>query len=270
MLFFLTDYLCFMEFTDQLGRTINLSKLPERIVSLVPSQTELVFDLGLEQELVGITKFCIHPSHLLRDKKIVGGTKQLKPDEIARLKPDLILANKEENREEDILELSKSFPVWVSDVDSVKSGLAMIRQVGQLTGKKLEAGNLAEAIEQAFNQLPFSPDYSAIYLIWDRPMMGVGGDTYISDCMEKAGFSNSLGQMKRYPEIQLETLQELKPDFVFLSSEPYPFGLTHLVRLQEKLQHSKVVLVDGEMFSWYGSRMLDAAKYFRKLRTEIV
>ena len=259
-----------MEFTDQLGRTINLSKPPKRIVSLVPSQTELLVDLGLEQELVGITKFCIHPRHLLSNKKLVGGTKQLKLDVIAQLNPDLILANKEENKEEDIQELSQSFPVWVTDIDTVESGLAMIQQVGQLTGKTGEAGELVSKIARSMEQLPGTTNHSSVYLIWDKPMMGVGNETYINDCMRRAGFRNSLSHLRRYPELSLETIQELKPEFIFLSSEPYPFGIRHVRQYQERFKHSKVVLVDGEMFSWYGSRMLKAANYFKKLREEIL
>ena len=259
-----------MQCTDQLGRILDLPFPPQRIVSLVPSQTELLVDLGLEEQLVGITKFCVHPRRLLSSKKIVGGTKHLKLDEIARLQPDLILANKEENREEEVLALSREFPVWISDVDSVVSGLAMIRSVGAMTGREEKANQMIDQIEKGFSTLEFKGRPSAIYLIWEKPMMAVGGQTFISDCMEKAGFCNALAHLKRYPEIEIDDIQALEPDFLFLSTEPFPFKKNHVEDFRRQFMHTKVVLVDGEMFSWYGSRMLKASTYLKKLREEIL
>jgi ABC-type Fe3+-hydroxamate transport system substrate-binding protein len=259
-----------MECTDQLGRKLELPFPAQRIISLVPSQTELLVDLGLEEKIVGVTKFCVHPKRLLESKKIVGGTKQLKLHEIARLQPDLILANKEENREEDVMALSREFPVWISDVDTVASGVAMIRSVGVMTDKEKRANRMADRIESAFSALDFKERPKAIYLIWERPMMAVGGQTFISDCMEKAGFRNALVDLTRYPEIEKADIQRLAPDFLFLSTEPYPFKRRHVEAFQQQFKHSKVVLVDGEMFSWYGSRMLKAATYFKNLRQKIL
>lgn len=259
-----------MQCTDQLGRMLDLPYPPQRIVSLVPSQTELLVDLGLEEQLVGITKFCVHPRRLLGSKKIVGGTKQLKLDQIARLQPDLILANKEENREEEVQALSRKFPVWISDVDSVASSVAMIRSVGAMTGREEKANQMAEQIESEFSALGITGKTSAIYLIWEKPMMAVGGQTFISDCMEKAGFCNALAHLTRYPEIEIAAIQALEPAFLFLSTEPYPFKESHVEDIQRQFMRTKVVLVDGEMFSWYGSRMLKAAAYFKKLRQEIL
>jgi ABC-type Fe3+-hydroxamate transport system substrate-binding protein len=259
-----------MRYTDQLGRILDLPYPPQRIVSLVPSQTELLVDLGLEEQLVGVTKFCVHPLRLLDSKRIVGGTKQLKLDEIARLQPDLILANKEENREEDVLALSQEFPVWISDVDTVASGVAMIRSVGAMTGKEERASLLADQVESSFSAMDFEPKPTAIYLIWEKPLMAVGGKTFISDCLEKAGFCNSLGHLTRYPAIRMADIQAMEPDFLFLSTEPFPFKLNHVEAFQGQFKRTKVVLVDGEMFSWYGSRMLKASAYFKKLRVEIL
>lgn len=259
-----------MQCVDQLKRILDIPFPPRRIVSLVPSQTELLADLGLDEELKGITRYCIHPRQLLTSKQIIGGTKQLRLDRIAQLQPDLILANKEENRAEDIEILSRDYPVWVSDIDNLNSALDMIRSVGVLCGKTEKANLLANKIEQEFTALRPDPIPTAIYLIWKKPIMVAGGQTFINDCLTRAGFRNLLAHQNRYPEIHLEAIRDMSPDFIFLSSEPYPFGIRHVKAFQELFSSSAVHLVDGEMFSWYGSRMLKAPNYYKTLREKIL
>lgn len=257
-------------FIDQIGRNISLKKLPQRIISLVPSQTELLFDLGLKNEVVGITKFCVHPEDWFRKKTRVGGTKQLNLEIIRQLRPDLIIANKEENVKEQIDELGKDFPVWVSDVSNLEDAYFMIEQVGLITNKEHQANKIIIQIKENFSrfQTPNSR-LRTTYLIWQNPYMSVGGDTFIHAMLEKAGFENIFSDKKRYPEITIEELQTADSQLIFLSSEPFPFKEKHRVELQKILPGTKVILVDGEMFSWYGSRLQFAPAYFQQLYDQI-
>lgn len=258
--------------TDQMGRQVELNPLPKRIISIVPSQTELLYDLGLEKEVVGITKFCIHPEAWFQGKTRVGGTKQLNLLKIAGLQPDLIIANKEENVQSQVEELALRFPVWVSDVNTLAEALAMIKQVGKLVGREERAIELATLIQEQFDHLSVhqSPAPKACYLIWKDPYMTVGGDTFIHDMLEHAGFSNLFAAASRYPEVTIDTLKERAPDVLLLSSEPYPFRQKHLEELAGQLPGTKIVLVDGEAFSWYGSRLLHSPSYFEQLRHQIM
>ncbi len=253
-------------FIDQTGQIVFIKNGPQRIVSLVPSQTELLSDLGLDKEVIGITKFCVHPHHWLETKTRVGGTKQLDIKLIRSLQPDLIIGNKEENVKEQVEELRSEFPIWISDVISSETAIEMMLQVGLLTGRVKESNQIVEEIIKRFNDLPLMRNRpSAIYLIWQKPFMTVGGDTFIHSMMNIAGFDNLLADQNRNPTISLEEMQNLQPNYLLLSSEPYPFREKHIETFQKALPNSEVKLVDGEMFSWYGSRMMKAADYFRGL-----
>jgi ABC-type Fe3+-hydroxamate transport system substrate-binding protein len=259
-------------FIDQLERRVALTSFPpKRIVSLVPSQTELLFYLGLENEVAGITKFCVHPEEQFRSKPRVGGTKKLHLDEIARLEPDLIIANKEENEREQIEWLQERFPVWISDVVSLDDALEMIRRVGELTGKAEAGAALAFKLQGAFYKLRAEkwPEKKAAYLIWNEPIMAAGSKTFINAMLRQAGFKNAFANMPRYPEITGEDLKKADPDYIFLSSEPYPFAEKHLESFHQFCPNSVIRLVDGEMFSWYGNRLLEAAAYIRDLRENL-
>ncbi|XZF12486.1 helical backbone metal receptor [Chitinophagaceae bacterium MMS25-I14] len=250
-------------FTDMLGRMVDIAFPPLRIVSLVPSQTELLYDLGLDAAVVGITKFCVHPESWFRSKQRVGGTKQVHYDIIAALKPDLILANKEENTQEIVETLAKTYPVWVSDIHDLNGALEMIYHVGQLTGKETEARKTSHEIISGFNGLPKAKTAKRIaYLIWRNPWMTVGYDTFISNMITTIGWENVFAGKARYPEISLEELAAATPDIILLSSEPYPFKEKHIEEIRTVLPHAVIMLVDGEMFSWYGSRLKLAAGYF--------
>jgi ABC-type Fe3+-hydroxamate transport system substrate-binding protein len=257
-------------FTDQTGKTVSFTSLPQRIISLVPSQTELLFDLGLDEEVTGITKFCIHPDKWYRSKTRVGGTKQINIDTIHQLQPDLIIANKEENVKEQIEELQQYYPVWISDVNNLTDAYEMIEQIGLITNKETIANEITARIKENFSLLTIhhSP-LTCCYLIWQNPYMTVGGDTFIHSMLQAAGFDNICKYKTRYPEITITELQNLKPGLLFLSSEPYPFQQKHIDELQTHLPDTKIVLVDGEMFSWYGSRLLQAPNYFIKLRQQL-
>lgn len=257
-------------FTDQLNRIIELTAKPARIVSLVPSQTELLYDLGLETEVVGITKFCVHPERWFREKTRIGGTKNIHLEKVASLQPDLIIANKEENVQEQVEALAQQFPVWVSDINTLTDAYAMIQAIGKITGKAEAAKAVVEKIQTQFSQLQATNDKpKTAYLIWKDPYMTVGSDTFIHHMLEAAGFQNVFAKQERYPAVTIEALQETNCQCIFLSSEPYPFQQKHVEELRFNFPNTQIILVDGEMFSWYGSRLLKAPAYFRKLQQQI-
>ncbi len=257
-------------YTDQAGRTINIPLTPKRIISLVPSQTELLFDLGLDEEVVGITKFCIHPENWHRSKTRVGGTKQLNMETIHTLKPDLIIANKEENVKEQVEELAVQYPVWVSDVNNLEDACEMIAQVGLITNRNEQAIQIAAQIRNEFGKLKTKNHKpKTVYLIWKDPYMTVGGDTFIHAMLTAAGLDNIFANNTRYPELTLTQLQAANCELLLLSSEPYPFKQKHIDKLQALLPATKIILADGEMFSWYGSRLLKAPQYFNMLSASI-
>lgn len=257
-----------MIFTDQLHRKIELASPPKRIISLVPSQTELLYDLGLRDEVVGITKFCIHPEEWFRTKTRVGGTKKYDLEKIKALQPDLIIGNKEENEKEQITELMKHYPVWMSDIYTLKDALGMIAALGALLGKNEAATNIKLQVESKFYQFQNTQasHLKTAYFIWRKPYMVAGHDTFINEMMKLCGFENVFTDREsRYPEINNEELIAADPRLVLLSSEPYPFKEQHIREFSELLPNAKIKVVDGEIFSWYGSRLLKAPDYFRQL-----
>ena len=258
-----------MTFTDQMGRDIELKQTPQRIISLVPSQTELLFDLGLDARIVGITKFCIHPKQQVKTKTKIGGTKNFHFDIIRQLQPDLIIGNKEENYEEGILALLQQHTVWMSDIVTLPDALDMIKGIGQLTGTNEAAAKISQKINQNFTELKGGANIAAGYFIWKDPYMSVGQDTFIHQMLVAAGFRNVFEHLSRYPLITPTVLQEAAPKVIFLSSEPYPFKEKHIREIQEILPEALIKLVDGELFSWYGSRLLQTPAYLSKLRQEV-
>ena len=256
-------------FTDQLNRTVEISYPPKRIISIVPSQTELLFYLGLDKEIIGITKFCIHPKNKFRDKLKIGGTKKLNLDKIRELNPDLIIGNKEENEKGQIESLAEEFPVWMSDVNNLEQALDMIRRVGDLTGKHNEAEELVHRIEKEFQKIKQAKQLTVAYFIWRNPYMAVGSGTFIHDMLQRSGWINVFGARNRYPEVTIEAIRKNNPEVILLSSEPYPFKTKHIDEMKQLCPESKIVLVDGEMFSWYGNRLLEFPDYMAKLVKEL-
>lgn len=238
-----------------------------RIVSLVPSITELLYDLNLDEEVVGITKFCVRPESWFRTKTRVGGTKKVHREKVLSLSPDLILANKEENTQEDIEFLQQQVHVYLSDIKTIPDALQMILDVGKLTNRMAQAEVLSRSIQESFLSFKPSVQKTALYFIWQKPYMVAGCDTFIHHMMELACYDN-LCHSHRYPELTLEAIHSLSPEVILLSSEPFPFKENHLDQFQELFPTSSVILVDGEIFSWYGSRMLHAIPYFRGLNEE--
>lgn len=251
------------------GRELSLRHPIQRIISLVPSQTELLYELGLRDKIVGQTVFCIHPNQYAKSAEKVGGTKKIRFEKIDALKPDLIICNKEENTSEIVEKLSKKYPVWVSDIKTIDDSFEMFRQLGDLLDVRERADFLIEQIRQSLSITKIYRKFTCLYLIWRKPYMSVGNDTFIHHMMEKGGFINVLGNLERYPEIDEETIMALKPELVFLSTEPYPFSDKHVNELKAILPSSKIIIVDGEMFSWYGSRLLNSQPYFNELQRKI-
>jgi len=252
-------------FIDQTGHRIHLAHPPQTIISLVPSQTELLYHLGLESAVAGITRYCVHPTHWKSRKRIVGGTKNFDFAAIDKLAPDLILGNKEENYREGIETLRQKYPVWLSDILTFPQALEMIRAVGALTGKQPVAEEIIDEINGAFGAIKKIPPQKVLYLIWRKPWMGAGSNTFIHSILEMIGFRNCVRERQRYPELTDDMIRSLKPDVILLSSEPYPFRQKHVDEMKLLSPTSKIYLVDGEMFSWYGSRLRLAPAYFNSL-----
>lgn len=261
-------------YTDQTGTTISLTEIPKRIISLVPSQTELLYDLGLEDSIVGITKFCVHPYHLKSTKKVIGGTKKVHIEKIRLLQPDIIIANKEENTKEIVATLQEIAPVWTSDIITVHDSLVMITELGKIFSVRTKARQWVDKIEYAYNDfLSFINDKEMLktaYFIWKNPYMAAGGGTFINEMLNLNKFTNIYEDRGRYPEVIIQKMRiQGDPDLVFLSSEPYPFKEEDAFEVGRYTHHAKTVFVDGEMFSWYGSRIVKAFSYFKDLRKRI-
>ncbi len=257
------------ELKDQIGNLIEFDSYPKRIISLVPSITEYLYDLGLEDEVVGITKFCVHPTKWREEKEIIGGTKQQHLDKIRDLKPDLIIASKEENVKHYVEKLSKICPVYVSDVNGFDTALEMMSDIGELTGMSEKTREINQNIRQKFDSVkkPTS-NIKIAYCIWKSPWMWAGADTFISKMLGYCGFENII-QKNRYPEIEMSEIIKDNPDYIFLSSEPFPFQSQHIEELKVEFPDTEFIIVDGEMFSWYGSRMLKAPEYFNSLLNQL-
>lgn len=249
-------------------RELKLPSTPKRIISLVPSITELLHDLGLVGEVVGLTKFCIHPKPWVQTKTRVGGTKKVNFEKIKALEPDLIIGNKEENTKEDIEALEKDYNVLMTDVNTFGEALEMITLIGEACNREQESLLLINQLTNLQKATTNSAKIPAIYLIWKDPYFAVGSQTFIDSMMELAGFENIIIE-SRYPEITLEKIDKASPKLLLLSTEPYPFDKKHLKEIKLKLKTTIPALVDGEMFSWYGSRLIQSFEYFKQLKLEL-
>jgi ABC-type Fe3+-hydroxamate transport system substrate-binding protein len=240
-----------------------------RIVSLVPSLTEYLWALGLTDEVVGITKFCVHPKEWYENKTRVGGTKQLNISKIKQLEPELIIANKEENTKEAIEQLQKEFEVVLTDILDIEGALEALSTIGKAVDKEQQAQQLIAEIKVRFSQQKgLFKGQTFLYFIWKDPYFLVGKDTYIHSFLSHFGLNNTCA-LERYPSLEdwknhVETADKA-PTYIFLSSEPFPFESKHIEQVQVLFPASQIILIDGEMCSWYGSRMLEAAAYMQQL-----
>lgn len=253
---------------DQMQHTIELKAVPKRIVSLIPSQSEYLWDLGLRDELVGISKFCIHPKEMFDTVTRVGGTKQLDIEKIKSLKPDIIIGNKEENVKEQIEELKGYCPVWMSDVNTLDDAFDMMLKLGEIFGKQSESEAMVTEVIQGMQEVSnLFEGKKVAYFIWNNPYMVAASHTFIDSVMNECGIKNHFQHKERYPEISLEELSGA--DYCFLSSEPFPFDEKHTQELKGTVKNCQFVLVNGEMFSWYGSHLRQLPNYLKKLKKQL-
>ncbi len=254
--------------TDQMGRCVNINQGICKIISFVPSITELLFDLGLYSEIKGITTFCIHPQNELKEKEKIGSPKNLNLERIKTINPDIIFASKEENTKDEVEDLMKSYNVYVSDVKSLSDALGLINDIGVICNKVNESQQMINKIKKQFDDLKSNiiHDKKVCYLIWDNPMMTVNNDTYINDMLHLAGCKNVFSDSKnRYPVITKDDIRDKKPEYILLSSEPYSFTSNHINDFKKEFPFAEIMLVDGEKFSWYGSHLLKVPEYFKQL-----
>ena len=238
-----------------------------KIISLVPSITETLFDFGLTaDEVIGRTKFCIHPINLVKNVEVIGGTKNLNIEKIRSLKPDLIIANKEENEKLQVEELMKDFKVWVTDIETLEDNQDFISDLGTLLYKENLALDFNRKIASVFTDIKLSDSKKVAYLIWKNPYMTVGSDTFINEVLVRSGFENLFKSRKRYPEVSVEELKNA--DVIFLSSEPFPFQQKHIDELQIELPNNEIILVDGEAFSWFGTHLMKVGNYLKDLSSQ--
>jgi ABC-type Fe3+-hydroxamate transport system substrate-binding protein len=252
-----------MEVRDQMGYSIRLRNYPQRIISLVPSLTELLFDLGLDKEIVGVTDYCTLPDKQVVTKTKIGGPKKFNFHIIDDLEPDLIIGNKEENYEKGIVRLQEKYPVWMSDIHTIEDALQMIVSIGRLVNRDQHAERLIDEIQTGFSNLNFTPQWKVAYLVWKKPWMVAGGNTFIHAMLTLSGFINLFEKKNRYPSVALEELEEA--EVILLSSEPYSFTSEDAGWFRKRYPKQIICLVNGAMFSWYGSRMKYVPAYFNRL-----
>jgi len=238
-----------------------------KVISLVPSITEALFDLGLtENEIIGRTKFCIHPEEKVKNIEIIGGTKNLNIEKIRSLKPDLILANKEENVKEQVESLQEDFKVIVDHTETIEDNYYLVKNLGFLFNKEEKAQAFNLKVYEVLDQAKLKSPVKTAYLIWKNPYMTVGSDTFIHHILSEIGFENIFKNQTRYPEIEVKDLA--KADVIMLSSEPFPFKEKHIAELREIYPDKKIMIVDGEAFSWYGTHIAKCENYFKELIAE--
>ena len=234
-----------------------------QVVSLVPSLTELVYALGAGSSLVGRTRFCTEPAGLVDGVPIMGGTKNPHVDRIIALAPDLVLANREENRREDIEALEwADVSVLLTDPNTVDEAVAMIAEVGRQLGREREAAALVAEIGAALSEPGPSRPVRVFAGVWWNPLMGLGSASYGHDLLERCGAVNVLAGKERYPEVSLEEVAALKPDLILLPDEPFPFGEEHAAAFAGI---APVRMVDGKVLWWYGPRMAASIRTLRGL-----
>ncbi len=256
-----------VDIVDQLGYPLNFKNRPKRVVSLVPSISEALAAYEPSIELLGVTRFCTHPAHLRKTKEIIGGTKDIDVDRILSLQPDVVIANKEENGKAAVVKLKTQVPVFISDIKNADDAIDLFQKLEHLFYVPKEK-QIAFEVEKTTKRIKPFLSGSAAYIIWKDPLMHAGNDTFINFWLEKIGLKN-FSKDNRYPEISSKSLRNKNPDYIFLSSEPYPFKEKNLKEFQEEFPNSKVALVDGRMFSWYGTAILETEQYFERLKNQL-
>lgn len=250
---------------------------PQRIICLCPSLTEAIFDMGAGDRVVGRTDWCVHPDEEVQLLTQVGGTKLVDLEKLFSLDPDLVIVNEEENRIEDVekiqargIEILNTFP------KTVLQAAQTVRTIGDRIGCEEEAEKIARQIEaerqKTLDEFCNASKFRYIYLIWRRPYMTINDDTFIADLISLVGGENVFANHEtRYPKIPVESLREAGPDAIFLPSEPYVFTAPHQAEIcaESGLPAERVLLVDGELMSWYGSRTPQGIQYIAKVAKKL-
>ncbi len=251
-----------MNFTDHLNRTVEINGVPQRVVSLVPSITETLADLGLAKHLVAVTRFCKYPLELTKLLPKAGGPKNIDIDKIVDLQPHLVIAVKEENDKEQVLKLAEQVPVIVFDINSVEDAFNMLDGLGAVFDRADVTAGVINSIKQKLEKYSPAGSYKkTMYLIWKNPWMAAGRSAFIGAMMKVAGFDNFISG--RYPQVSRQEFE--KANTLLLATEPYHFTESDRQQLLEEYPDKNVIIVDGEMFTWYGTHMLKAIDYFERL-----
>jgi ABC-type Fe3+-hydroxamate transport system substrate-binding protein len=256
---------------DASGVAVELARPPRRIVSLVPSTTELLCTLGLGDALAGVTVYCVEPRDVVRDKTRIGGEKNPDLEKIRALDPDLVIANIEENRREDIDRLRAwSIPVWVAYPRTVAEGIAFIGELGALTGAEVAARALLRELEPLHDRVRKAcagrPPVAVFYPIWRGPYMTINGNTYIHDMLRVCGGRNIFAdRAERYPTVTLDEVAARRPEVILLPDEPFRFRRAHVADFDAypdmpAVRGGRIHLVDGKPFSWHGPRIAEALR----------
>jgi ABC-type Fe3+-hydroxamate transport system substrate-binding protein len=241
---------------DLLGRPFDFAQPPRRVVSLVPSLTETLFDLGASDAVAGVTDFCIFPSHITAPR--LGGTKNPRVEEIHRLQPDLVYVNLEENLERHAKAIESFAPVFVTEPKSVDDVAALITTVGAIHRREERA---AELVAQLRPQRV--ADFTFLCPIWKKPWMWCGGDTYVSSLVESAGGRNLMRDRERYPTMDLDCALALEPDVVFLPDEPFVFTESDAAEIRAESNARVVGPFAGHLFTWHGTRTILGLRFLR-------
>jgi len=260
---------------DAAGRAHDPATPDARILSLVPSLTELLLDLGLGGNLVGRTNFCVHPKDRVGAFASVGGTKQIDFDKVAGLNPTHALVNIDENPKEmaDAL-AAMGIEVVVTHPLRVTDNRELFRLVGGLFGAEAEASALTRQFDAALAELQSGhwPERRVLYLIWRKPWMSIAPDTYIADTLAQAGLrATRHASGERYPEVELTDALLAGVDMVLFSTEPFPFKAKHLDAFGSEFPDhaNRAHLIDAEMVSWYGSRAVPGLRYLAEFAREL-
>jgi ABC-type Fe3+-hydroxamate transport system substrate-binding protein len=261
---------------DASGVAVELPRPPRRIVSLIPSTTEILCALGLGDALVGVTVYCVEPRDVVRGKTRIGGEKDPDLARIRALKPDLVVANVEENRREDIDQLRAwSIPVWVTYPRTVVEGIRLIGELGEVTGAGARAREMLRELEPLYARVERAtgnrPAVAVFYPIWRGPYMTVNGDTYIHDMLRVCGGRNIFADRpERYPTVTLDDVAARRPAVILLPDEPFRFRRAHLADFAAyaevpAVRDGRIHLVDGKPFSWHGPRIAEALRTLPEL-----
>ena len=240
---------------DVLGNAFEFPESPRRVVSLVPSLTETLFDLGAGDDVAGITDFCIFPKDIERPR--VGGTKNPRVEDIRALAPDLVYVNLEENLERHAKAIEEFAPVFVTEPKTVDDVAALIASLGAIHHREDRATKLVTLLE---NERKRGPEFTFAVPIWKKPWMWCGGDTYVSNLVESIGGTNVLRDQTRYPSLELADVLELRPDVVFLPDEPYEFTRADAAEI---IGPRIIGPFPGHLFTWHGTRTILGLRFLR-------